>query len=156
MRLEELLEPAADERPRPAGPRLVLMAGPSPDGHHPEADQRYDTVRLFPKFFELPNDLSRRHVLYHELGHWYRQEFIELRDIMGWEEGEKFFNCFGVGNSEEGFAECFAVYCTGPQELIDRYPWCHDFIQDHLDAQPFDAWAWVDWTMLEIADHQSI
>jgi hypothetical protein len=151
VRLEEFLRPRLAEEAgiRPEGPRLVIMPMPSPDERHPEADQDRDMVRLYPKFFRLFPE-TRRHVLLHELGHWYRQEFIELRDIMGWEEGDKFYNCFWAGNSEEGFAECFAVYWDEPQLLLDRHPWCFQFIYERLAERPFNADAWADWAIREI------
>jgi hypothetical protein len=53
---------------------------------HPEAEYRYRKILLYPKFYNL-NKEGRAWVLAHELGHWYRDEFIPLDKIMGWEPG---------------------------------------------------------------------
>jgi hypothetical protein len=92
---------------------------PSPD--HPEAHQHGDRVIVSHKFHQLTPE-QRYHVLLHELGHWFRERFVPLADIMGWEQGDKFYDLFAAGNSEEGWAEAFAVFASHPQELKARYP----------------------------------
>ena len=61
-------------------------------------------------------------MLCHELGHGFRDHDVSLEAIMGFAPGEGFYDLFGAGNSEEGFAEAFAVYCQTPTELHSRYP----------------------------------
>jgi len=48
-------------------------------------------------------------VVWHELGHWFRINHVELKEISGREEGTKFL-ILGAPNSEEGFADAFASY----------------------------------------------
>lgn len=96
-------------------------------GNDPEATYHNNTIELSPKFFKLSKK-QREFVLFHELGHWFRDNFVKLADIMGWEDGDKFYNLFSAGNSEEGFADAFAVYCTSPTELERRYPTQHQLL----------------------------
>lgn len=108
-----------------------------------EATQRGDAVYLGPKFFKL-NSESKESTLYHELGHWYRDRFIGLSEIMGWEPGQGFYDLFGMGNSEEGFAEAFAVYFMNPSELKQRYPESHDKIKGWVKGRETMLRRWVE------------
>jgi hypothetical protein len=88
---------------------------------HPEA--KYSNkghIEVFPKFFKYGKG-EQLHIIYHELGHWFRDKFVTLNDIMGWEENEN-FNIYSMGNSEEGFAEAFANYFDDPKDLKKKYP----------------------------------
>jgi hypothetical protein len=118
---------------------------------HPEARQQGNEVWVFPKFFAQDAG-TRRHVLAHELGHWFRQEHVELRDIMGWEPGEGYFDVFGSPNSEEGYAEAFAVYLTQPSELRQRYPRLWADMEQRVKAHVGALTAWVDARLRELED----
>jgi hypothetical protein len=78
-------------------------------------------IGISAKFFKHSKK-GQFHILLHELGHWFRWHNVELSDIMGWEDEENFNNLWGAGNSDEGFAESFAVYCQTPSEFKQRYP----------------------------------
>jgi hypothetical protein len=60
-------------------------------------------------------------IVCHELGHWFRTNYVELEDIVGWNPGEGFL-IFGATNSEEGFADAFAAFLMGDSDLETRYP----------------------------------
>jgi hypothetical protein len=100
--------------------KIVIKQGTPTDSMHPEASYKYGTITLYPKYSKLPKP-QRTHVIYHELGHWFRDEFVPLNEIMGWEEGENFF-IYSMPNSDEGFAEAFAIYFTDPNDLKKKYP----------------------------------
>lgn len=108
-----------------------------------EATQRGDSVLVGPKFFKLSPE-SKRSVLYHEFGHWYRDRFIGLAEIMGWAPGEGFFGLFDTFTSEEGFAEAFAVYFVNPSELKQRYPEAYDKIKAWVKGKESMVRGWVD------------
>jgi len=81
---------------------------------------RKPVIELYPKFYKHPAGV-RKHILFHELGHWFREAFVSLSDIMGWKEGENFF-IYNTGNSEEGFAEAFASFFTDSNHVKKNYP----------------------------------
>lgn len=127
----------------------VLRAYTNNDAKHPEADYHANKITLYGKFFGHPDGVQR-HILFHEVGHWYRSAFVPLSDIMGWEDGEKFNNLFSAGNSEEGFAEAFAVLCTTPSDL-NRYPVARDLLKSWVSASDVAyVKAWVDRTMAHL------
>lgn len=107
-----------------------------------EATQQGDKIRLGPKFYKLPAS-TRQHVLAHELGHWWRGKFIGLSDIMGWEPGEGFYDLFAAGNSEEGFAEAFAVFLTNPAEVKKRYPDAYDKLKKWVGPKESSLKKWL-------------
>jgi hypothetical protein len=107
-----------------------------------EATQKPDGIHLGPKFFKLDSK-TKRSVLTHELGHWYRDKFLSLSDIMGWEPGEGFYDLFGAGNSEEGFAEAFAVFLINPNEVKKRYPEAYGKLKDWLRGKESLFKKWV-------------
>jgi len=122
---------------------VVRRRQPAPGAKHPEAEQRGREVWIYPKFNRLPNAAAKRHVLFHEMGHWFREEHVPLADIMGFEEGERYFNVYGAGNSEEGFAEAFATYFTDPRHLKGRYPGLYDEIEKLVAPLERDLLRWV-------------
>lgn len=107
-----------------------------------EAEQRGGYILIGPKFFKLSSK-NKAFVLYHELGHWYRDKFVGLSDIMGWKPGEGFYDLFSAGNSEEGFAEAFAVYFTTPLELKRRYPDAFTKIKEWTKGKESMIHRWV-------------
>jgi len=110
---------------------------------HPEARYVPDNkVELYEKFFKLDRE-QQGHVLTHEIGHWFRDRRVPLDDIMGFEPGEKFFDLFAAGDSEEGFAEAFMVYVANPSELKQRYPSQFTAMQGYVsddDVRAVKAW----------------
>ena len=101
---------------------LTVKHGPV-TGSHPEARYHAGVVTLTPKFDLLTSE-AKRHVLFHEVGHWFRDRYIPLSEIMGWSAGEGFL-IYGQPNSEEGFAEAFASYFTDPDHFKRAWPAAH-------------------------------
>lgn len=103
---------------------ITLTRVISTDANHPEASYKHDNSRpyiaIYSKFDKLPAN-THEHVIYHELGHWFREQHIQLKDIMGWEKDENFF-IYDQLNSEEGFAEAFATLFTDPKHFKSKYP----------------------------------
>lgn len=89
-------------------------------GQHPEAQQKYNVIEIYPKFFDH-NISVQKWIIAHELGHWFRENNINLSKIIGWEEGEN-FKIYHLQNSEEGFAEAFASFLFDPNDLKNKYP----------------------------------
>lgn len=113
-----------------------------------EANQTGSLITVYDNFFEHSTDIQR-HILAHELGHWHREHFIPLRDIMGFEEGEGFYNVYGLPYSEEGYAEAFAVYLIRPSELKKRYPTAMAFLKDEV-GNPSSYVNWVGKALTEL------
>jgi len=67
------------------------------------------------------DDDSLRYTILHELGHWFRVNRVELRDIESRipEEG---FLILGTPNCEEGFADAFAAHFMNDGQLDAHYP----------------------------------
>lgn len=85
-----------------------------------EAQQRGNKILISDKFLSLPED-SQFWVLTHELGHWYRERFIDLDRIVPW--NSPFGNSVLTnGNSEEDFAESFVSYFLAPNEFKSKHP----------------------------------
>ena len=123
-------------------PRVVVRSALRGDSGHPEAQQTGDKILVFPKFFDRTKD-QKVFILLHELGHWFRQENVELADVMGFEPGEGFFDLFGAGNSEEGFADAFATMLYDEGELKKRYP--KPYQQLHAWLRGHDVEAMIQW-----------
>jgi hypothetical protein len=79
-----------------------------------------NTMRLGKKFFKMKKN-EQEWVIAHELGHWFREKYVSLGEIMGWEEGENFW-IFNPMNSEEGFADAFMYYLFDPNFFKKKYP----------------------------------
>jgi len=62
---------------------------------------------------------------------------------MGWEPGEGFNDLFAAGNSEEGFAEAFAVYLLNPSEVQKRYPEAHAKLKKWLSGKEPSLKKWL-------------
>jgi mRNA-degrading endonuclease RelE of RelBE toxin-antitoxin system/GNAT superfamily N-acetyltransferase len=103
----------------------VKRADPRP-GRHPEATTEGTTILLFPKFDALDMG-TQEHVLAHELGHVWLSKYgfsrwvsdLNEYGIDPWDTDNL---PYGQFNSEEAFAECFAVRLTDPQHLERVYP----------------------------------
>ena len=108
-----------------------------------EARTEGDSIFLNDKFF-AQEPSAQRFVLLHELGHWFRARYVPLAEIMGWELGQGFYDLFGAGNSDEGFAEAVAVHLTNPQELQARYPDQARKLKRYLDGNEARMRKWVD------------
>lgn len=143
-----VLEAARPLRPLPRVRRQEAGSGP---GSHPEARQHGDQVWVFPKFFAHGSEW-KRHALAHELGHWFRQEHVELKDIMGWEPGEGYYDVFATPNAEEGYAEAFAVYLTKPSELRQRYPQLYADMEERVKPHRSVLLGWVDARLAELEE----
>lgn len=114
-----------------------------------EARQDGDNrILVGPKFFKH-NPQSQRWILIHELGHWFRNKYVSLADIMGFKDGEKFYNLFGTGNSEEGFAEAFVVYIESQSELKSRYPEQYEAMKGYVGSNTSIFKSWADKTITE-------
>jgi hypothetical protein len=103
---------------------------------HPEAEQRGGTIIVYDKFLALDRP-QRAHAMFHEVGHWFRQEHVPLKDIMGFAPGEGFYSTYAQDNSEEGFAEAFAAYFTDRAHLMQHYP--REGAVIHRIVAPYDA-----------------
>ncbi len=111
-----------------------IKQGVLPDSWHPEASYHGGIVSVFEKFADLPSRSAKRHVLLHELGHWYRDQFLELSDIAAWSPEDPFFKTYGTPNFEEAFAECFAAFHTDPGHLKSNHPAEYAFISSRITA----------------------
>jgi len=90
---------------------------------HIPHEARMDTkgiMQIGQKFFNLTKG-AQEWTLAHELGHWFREQYVKLIDIMGWEPEDNFY-ILDRENSEEGFAEAFMYYLYDPNHLKKRYP----------------------------------
>jgi hypothetical protein len=79
--------------------------------------------------------LSHEALLYvvcHELGHWYRTNYVELYVIMG-RDSDKGFLILGTSDPEEGFADAFAAFLMGDLNLEAHYPEQHDLLANMLN-----------------------
>ena len=103
-------------------PRVVRSALRGDSGH-PEARQTGDKILVFPKFFDRTKD-QKVFILLHELGHWFRQENVELADVMG-------------------FADAFATMLYDEGELKKRYP--KPYQQLHAWLRGHDVEAMIQW-----------
>jgi hypothetical protein len=79
-----------------------------------------DKMQIGKKFFKLKKG-EKEWVIGHELGHWFREKYISLVEIMGWEPEQNFW-ILKRENSEEGFAEAFMYYLFDPNHLKKLYP----------------------------------
>ncbi len=111
-----------------------IKQGVRPDSGHPEARYHGGIVSVFEKFADLPSRSAKRHVLLHELGHWYRDQFLELSDIAAWSPEDPFFKTYGTPNFEEAFAESFAAFHTDPGHLKSNHPAEYAFISSRVTA----------------------
>lgn len=114
----------------------VRALGSSEAEYHPGRG-----IMLTDKFFKLPRG-AWLHTLLHELGHWYRDEFVSLAEIMGWEPGEG-FSIYDRRNPDEGFAEGFATYFTDPGHFRRNYPEQYERMKGYLKGKegPLLKWA---------------
>jgi len=74
---------------------------------------------------------------------------------MGWEPGEGFYDLFGAGNSEEGFAEAFAVYATNSSELKHRYPEAYEKMSKWVGS-PHEVLSWAKKAINELPKEESL
>ena len=118
---------------------------PAPSAHHPEAQQRGREVLIFPKFDRLPSTGTKRHVLFHELGHWFRQEHVEYFSINGmWSPSwPNYAGVYDRDTAEEGFAEAFATYFIDPGHLRSRYPALYTDMEKRVAPLERDLLRWV-------------
>jgi hypothetical protein len=74
---------------------------------------RYDPVsdRIFfssKSFYDFDRE-TQRYAILHEIGHWFRSQFVRPSSLGGWD--------FGFGG-EEGFADIFAMWFLNRDELL--------------------------------------
>lgn len=124
---------------------VVRQPHPEPGAHHPEAQQKGREVWVFPKFDRLPGVRAKRHVLFHELGHWLRQEHVDYRAINGrWSPSyPDYAGAYGRDTAEEGFAEVFATYFTDPEHLKSQYSDLYKNIAKLVAPLERDLLRWV-------------
>ena len=66
------------------------------------------------------NSLFRTYIVYHEIGHWFRHNHVDLSAIEGKRnEGFRILDCH---DPEEGFADAFAAYYMEPDTLARKHP----------------------------------
>ena len=114
-----------------AMPRII-NTDKSQYGDHEAEYQLGKGIILYNKFYTYPKPMQKW-ILAHEFGHWFREENIPLSDIMGWEEGEN-FQILSRENSDEGFAEAFAVFFYEPNDLKKRYPEQYSRMKKYVKA----------------------
>lgn len=107
-------------------PKKILNVDKPGAGKHPEATQKLDHIELYPKFWKLPGDRSRFHVLAHEIGHYVLSKkglswLVEEARKLGIDVWEPDQLPFGQYNMEEGFADAFASYHTDG-DVKRKYP----------------------------------
>lgn len=93
---------------------------------HGEARQHGREVWVFPKFWDLSQDLQD-FVFAHELGHYAKSlknptELMDLAQQLGVDVWDTSSLPYGQFNQEEAFADSFAAYYLNPSELKSRYP----------------------------------
>lgn len=119
-----------------------------------EAREEGKRIAIGPKFFKQ-DKATQFFVLVHEAGHWFRNRHVSLSDIMGWAPGEGFYDLFGAGNSEEGFAEAFAVYATNPSELKHRYPEAYEKME-HWVGSSHEVLSWAKKAIANLPKEESL
>lgn len=94
---------------------------------HPEARQHADEIWLFPKFWDL-DDQVRDWVFMHELGHYAQgrlasgTKFLDVAARHGIDPWDTSALPYGQFNMDEAFADSFAARFLEPAELRRRYP----------------------------------
>lgn len=107
-------------------PSVFLTPHISPAWH---ASGRYDPVsnRIFissSQFFEHDED-TRRYVLLHELGHWFRENHVAKSTIKhGWNLSKE--------GAEESFADMFALYFNNQRDCKKTYPDHYAFLNGKI------------------------
>jgi len=106
-----------------------------------EADARYDAIHIGKKFFQLPDDGSKKHVLYHEYAHFKKLDDEALKDDQLWDLVQK-QNAFGKLKGDntidgingqyspgENVVEAYACLIDDPQWLKEHYPLAYKYIR---------------------------
>ena len=113
-----------------------------PNSRH-EADVRHDDfIYLGKKFFQLPDDGAKKHVLYHEYAHFKRLDMEALKDNHLWDLIQK-QDAFGKIRDDgsidginhqrtpgENVVEAYACLIDDPQWLKERYPLAYKYVKD--------------------------
>ena len=107
-----------------------------------EAEARHDVILLGKKFFQLPDDGSKKHVLYHEYGHFKSLDMEALKDTHFWDlvQNQDAFGKLRSDNSIDGIngqhtpgenvVEAYACLIDDPQWLKDHYPLAFKYVRD--------------------------
>ena len=112
-----------------------------PNSRH-EADVRHDFIYLGKKFFLLPDDGAKKHVLYHEYGHFKELDMEALKDMHFWDLVQK-QDAFGKIRDDgsidginhqrtpgENVVEAYACLIDDGQWLKERYPLAYKYVKD--------------------------
>jgi 8-oxo-dGTP pyrophosphatase MutT (NUDIX family) len=156
-------ESVAEDAPKPAGSELALKSlvaalytrypvlqkwkvrwvyvEKQVGGH--EAELVHGQVKVYPKLFSgVSGDLPKIHVLVHEIGHFALSELgwiTALSDVaqkVGVDVWETPKLPYGVYNSDEAFAECFAAYYTDRSHLLTHHPAWAKIVAHMVEGKP--------------------
>ncbi len=98
-------------------PKVVIRAVVAAPSHHAlgRYDPKKNEISFSSKEFFRHDERSKEYAIYHEIGHWFREEILEPKDIRG-------FYIFGMDDVEEGFADAFAAWFLRRNEFRRGYP----------------------------------
>jgi hypothetical protein len=120
-----------------------------------EADARHDFIHIGKKFFQLPDDSSRKHVLYHEYAHFKKLDDEALHDNHFWDLVQK-QDAFGKIRSNhtidgingqhtpgENVVEAYACLMDDAQWLKERYPLAHKYVLELATKHKLPVKPWL-------------